>query len=198
MKVNSTFTKKIEMSASKQLGREVAAFSALCACAGIRNSPKQAKKARGNHYGEYYVDDEGQVKAIPVRQFIWAAVRNYGEGNYNDRIKAIIMRGIHDNPTPHTQVTEAVYEWNVRTGSKVLAGTGKHGTPVFAGRDGYQGFLKKIAEEMSTNQYNAISELNIVGKKHNAESTKRRKGFDHPLEWTHEMENALQGWVARQ
>lgn len=198
MKVNSTFTKKIEMSASMQLGREVAEFSSLCACAGIRNSPKQAKKARGNHYGKYYVDDKGQIKAIPARQFIWAAVKNYGSGNYNDRIKAIIMRGIHDNPTPHTQVTEAVYEWNVRTGSKALAGTGKHGTPVFAGRNGYQGFLKKIAEEMATNQYNAISELNIVGKKHNAESTKRRKGFDHPLEWTHEMENALQGWVARQ
>ena len=197
MNVKNSFTKKIEMSASKQLGREVARFSSLCACAGIRNAPTQAKKARGNHYGEFYADNGG-VKQIPVRQFIWAATHNSKKADYANRIKALIMKGIHDNPTPHTQVTEAIYEWNVQTGARVVPGTAKHGTPVFAGRAGYEGLLQKIADEMATNQYNAISDLNIIGDPHNAKSTIRRKGFDHPLEWTGAMESAIKGWVAQQ
>lgn len=192
MMVRRSFGKKLEMSASAQLGRELAEFSQLCACAGLRNSPAQVRKARINHYGV-------PSRKIPARQYVWAATHNHPASGYGNAIKDIILRGIHDNPTPHTQVTEAVYEWGlVRTGSKVVAGTAKHGTPVFAGRNGYEGLLAKIAKQMEINQYNAISELNIDGKTENAKSTIRKKGFDHPLEWTGAMENAITSWVAKQ
>ena len=198
MKVNPSFSKKIVMPASRQLLGEVAQFASLSACAGIKNSAAQARKARGNHYGEFITVD-GRTRQIPVRQFVWAATHSRGTGDYTAEIVKLIQKGIHENPTPHTQITEVLYEYGtIQTGSRVMPGTAKHGTPVFAGRRGYTGLLEKIAKQMAINQYNAISELNIVGKKHNAESTKRRKGFDHPLEWTHKMENALEGWVARQ
>lgn len=199
MKINRSFSKKLEMPASKQLMREVAEFAGLCACAGIHNAPKQARKARGNHYGEFYVDDEGKVKQIPVRRFIWAATHDKSGAEYTSEIVRLIKKGIHDNPTPHTQKTDVIYDrWGIQKGFKVLPGTAQHGTPVFAGRNGYRGLLNKIAEQMAANQFNAISDLNFDGKKHNAASTVRRKGFDHPLEWTHDMEMAIQGWVARQ
>ena len=192
MIVRRSFGKKLEIAANSQLGRELAEFSQFCACAGIHNAPEQARKARINHYGV-------PSRKIPARQYIWAATHNHPASAYGNSIKDLIARGIHNNPSPHTQVTEVVYEWGViRKGTQYVKGTGKHGTPVFAGRKGYEGLLEKIAKQMEINQYNAISELNIDGKTTNAKSTVRIKGFDHPLEWTGAMENAIKSWVARQ
>jgi len=194
MIVRDSFSKKLTMSVSKQLSRELMEFGSLCACAGIQNSPKQAKKARISHYGSF-------SRSIPPRRYIQAATHNFRGTQYGDEIKRIIVKGIHDNPSPHTQVT-ASPEVDPNTGvvkpSYVVEGTAKHGTPVFAGRSGGPGLLAKIAKQMEVNQYNAISELNIIGKKKNADSTIAIKGFDHPLEWTHELENSIKSWVARQ
>ena len=196
MRVNQSFTKKLVMPASFQLGREVAEFSQFAAWAGIKGSPKQARKARGNHYGEFETEN-GVTYSVPKRQFIWAATHNQRHGKYAEEIKRLIMKGIHDNPTPHKQEWE--YKWNGQIWDVAYKEkTGQHGTPVFAGRDGYEGLLQKIAKQMETNQYNAISEVNIIGKKHNAESTQKRKGKDHPLEDTLEMLNALKSGVMKQ
>lgn len=184
------------MPANFQLGKEVAEFSQFAAWAGIKGSPKQARKARGNHYGEFETEN-GVTYSVPRRQFVWAATHNQHHGKYAEEIKRLIMKGIHDNPTPHTQKTETTYMGGAFV-VRAVPGSAKHGTPVFAGRDGYEGLLKKIAKQMETNQYNAISEVNIIGKKHNAESTKKRKGKDHPLEDTLEMLNALKSGVMKQ
>ena len=204
MRASSSFSKKLEISVSKQLGRELARFSQLCACAGIRRSAKQARKARGNHYGEF-TTDSGKTYWVPPRQFVWAATRDRQGASYSEEIKRIIIKGIHDNPKPHTQKSgwESVETINEVTGLKTtkfkqVAANAEHGTPVFAGRNGYEGFLKKIADQMATNQYNAIETRNIVGRKHNAESTIKKKGFDQPLVDSGEMEAAIEGWVMKQ
>lgn len=185
------------MPANVQLGRELAEFSQLAAWAGIKGSAKQARKARGNHYGEYIIDADGGIVEIPVRQFIWAATHNQHKGKYAEEIKRLIAKGIHDNPTPHTQGWE--YKQN---GQAWVVGykekSGKHGTPVFAGRNGYKGLMENIAHQMEINQFNAISEVNIVGPKHNSPLTAKRKGFDHPLEDSMEMISALSHGVMLQ
>lgn len=186
------------MAASRTLGREVAEFSGLAACAGIHNAPNQAKKARMNHYGWIRIYPNMGAIQIPARQYVWAATHDRPAAKYGQEIKQIIMKGIHEKPTPHTQITEAVYAFGERTGSRLLPGSAQHGTPVFAGNNGYRGLLKKIAKQMEINQFNAIEEVNIIGKKHNAESTKRRKGKDHPLVDTGDMQMAITSWVTKQ
>lgn len=194
MRINSSFSKKILLPVNKQLTKELVGISGLAACAGIRNAPKQARKAKGNHYGEFMTLN-GDVYSVPVRQYIWAATRNRADKAYGEEIKALIMKGIHDNPAPHVQVTDFLPETGVQ---RVVPGTAQHGRPVFAGRNGYEGLLAKIAKQMEINQFNAIEEVNIVGKKHNADSTIKRKGKDHPLVDSGDMQMAITSWVANQ
>ena len=184
------------MAASGQLMNELAGFAGLAACAGIRGKWKQARKARGNHHGEYILDSEGNVREIPVRQFVWAATRDRRVTPYSAEIEEVIMRGIHDNPTPHTQKMSMISATGIyKDHGAVVPKSGKHGTPIFAGRKGAYGLMEKIAKQMETNQFNAIETRNIRGKEHNADSTIRRKGFDHPLVWSGDMQMAIEGWV---
>ena len=187
----------MKVAASLTLGKELAEFASLAACAGIFNSPKQARKARGNHYGEFETD-EGKTYQVPVRQYVWAATRDRAGKDYGQEIKNLITKGIHDNPTPHTQKTLVRYEWGERVGTEYLKGTGKHGTPVFAGRNGYRGLLNKIAKQMEINQFHAIEQVNIIGKKHNEPSTIARKKKDHPLVDTGKMQMAITSRVVKQ
>lgn len=192
MRANSSFSKKIEFTVSRTLLNELSGFAGLAACAGIKGKWKQARKARGNHHGEFIIDSEGQTRQIPVRQFVWAATRDRRVTPYSDEIAEIIARGIHDNPAPHTQRTELR---SVEGVVKTVAVGAMHGTAVFAGRKGYRGLMEKIAKQMEVNQFNAIETRNIMGKQHNADSTVRRKGFDHPLVWSGDMQMAIESWV---
>lgn len=194
MRASSSFSRKLSMAANYQLGRELAEFAGLAACAGIQGAAKQARKARGNHYGEFMTVD-GVTYGVPVRQYVWAATRDRVAAKYGEEIKKLIIKGINENPTPHKQVTDFLPGTPVR---RVVPGTAEHGRPVFAGRNGYRGLLAKIAKEMEINQFNAIEEVNIIGDKENAESTIKRKGFDHPLVDSGDMQMAIKSWVAKQ
>ena len=175
---------------------ELSAFAGLAACAGIKGKWKQARKARGNHHGEFIIDSEGQTRQIPVRQFIWAATRDRRATPYSAEIEDVIMRGIHDNPAPHTQKMSMINAAGIyKDHGAVVPKSGKHGTPIFAGRKGAYGLMEKIAKQMEVNQFNAIETRNIIGKEHNANSTVRRKGFDHPLVWSGDMQMAIESWV---
>lgn len=198
MRANSSFSKKIEFAIAKPLLNELHGFAGMAACAGIKGKWKQARKARGNHYGEFIIDSEGNNRQIPVRRFVWAATRDSKVTPYSNEIAAIIARGIHDNPAPHTQ------EWEYKRNGQVWdvgykEKSGRHGTPVFAGKKGARGLMEKIAKQMEINQFNAIETRNITVQSakalSNAESTIRQKGFDHPLVWKGDMQMAIEGWV---
>lgn len=176
------------MVASKQLENELKRFASYCACAGIKDDEANAMKARINHHGSI-------SNNIPSRRFISASTRNLNFRPYGDEIAELVEKGIHENPTPHTQEYKLEYVNGI---TKQVAGKATHGRPVFAGRKGGYGLLEKIAKQMEVNQFNAISSLNFAGKKHNQPSTIRIKGFDHPLEWTGEMEFAITSWVEEQ
>lgn len=175
---------------SYRLGREIAEINKLSACAGIRGKPKQARKARGNHYGEFETRD-GAVYAVPVRRFIWAATHNMNNnfGPYAEEIEEILSKGIHDTTRPQ-KTAEGLDE-----SGEVKRENVESAIPLFAGRRGPLGLMEKIAKQMEINQFNAIETKNIDGPRQNKPSTIKRKGFDHPLVDTGEMQMSIEGWV---
>lgn len=193
MRINSSFTKKIEMPLNIQLTNELEGLAGLAACAGIRNNWRAARKARGNHYGEFMAVG-GEVYQIPVRQYVWAATHDRPAAQYSGEIKNLIAKGVNEHPTPHTQQSGWVQHgggWDIG----YIKGTGKHGSPIFRGRKGYRGLVEKIAKQMEINQFNAIETVNIVGPHHNKPSTIKRKGKDHPLVDTGKMQMAIESWI---
>lgn len=183
MRANPSFSKKIETLWNKQLGTQIRKFENTFACAGIQDDPDNAKKARINHYG-------CPEKNIPARQFIWAATRDLGMGQYSNEIKKIILKGIHDKPSPRSQTTT----WeNVGTYDKPKwiqkASNIQHGTPLTT-----EGFWHRLSQKMAQNQKDAILSYNFKGKRDNADSTIKKKGFNHPLVDTYEMVDSIKGW----
>lgn len=177
---------------SDRLEREIAEINQLSACAGIYRKPKQARKARGNHYGEFETID-GATYAVPPRQFVWAATRNMNNnfGAYGDEIEEIISKGINDTTRPQKTAEGLDENGEVRRENVESA------IPLFRGRKGPTGLMEKIAKQMEINQFNAIETINIEGKKTNAPSTIKRKGKDHPLVDTSEMQLAIESWVEK-
>lgn len=194
MRLNSSFSKKIDTQWFNQLGSQIRKFENTFACAGIQGDPDNAKKARINHYG-------CPDRNIPARQFIWAATRDLGMGQYGEEIKKIIINGIReDRLSPHTQTTISQSRAQterfrkttgiVRDTQFALPGSATHGRALTTDK-----FWERLSKKMAQNQRNAILSRNIIGEQHNAKSTKRRKGFDYPLIETREMLNSIKGWV---
>ena len=199
MRLNSSFSKKIDAQWNNQLGSQIRKFENTFACAGIRGDEDAARKARGNHYGEFETED-GKTYSVPARRFIFAATRDLGMRQYSEEIKKIIINGIHENLSPHAQTTISqakakttryISETGITHGKQhVYPGSGVHGTALTTEK-----FWERLSKKMAANQRDAILSRNIDGDRNNSEATKRRKGFDHPLIETREMLNAIKGWV---
>ena len=192
MRLNSSFSKKIEAQWNNQLGSQIRKFENTFACAGIQGDEEAARKARGNHYGEFETED-GKTYSVPARRFIFAATRDLGMGQYSEEIKKIIINGIHEDLSPHKQ-TNLSQSYTRSRGlgdkAKIVPKSGEHGTPLTTEK-----FWERLSRKMAANQRDAILSRNIDGNTHNAESTKKRKGFDYPLIETRQMLNAIKGWV---
>lgn len=175
-------------------------FCACYACAGIKKNKDAAKKARGNHYGEYYINDDGYVVSIPVRRFIDAAIKDIDEaGNVlftNKKIADLITKRVNSNPRVQKQ------EWGSHGSGDLYRETTQRALPVFKGGH-YKEIFDKLKVMMEDRLRNAIAERNIYGNgkgfvsdiRHNTPSTVAKKGFDHPLFDTGEMMAAIQGWT---
>lgn len=192
-------------------------FCANYACAGIKENPSASKKARGNHYGEFYIDERGNTVSIPVRQFIWAATKDFVDGNVGftaKEIRDILTKTINTNPRVQKQ------EWSSRGSGLYYRQTTQRALPVLKG-DNFNGVFEKLADKMQERLVAAIENVDIVGSdkprvggttkimrasskygqvegdiRSNAPSTIYHKGFDHPLVDTEEMLNAIEGWTS--
>ena len=166
-------------------------FCAGYACAGIRDNPSAAQKARGNHYGEYYVNDKGYTVPIPARQFIWAALREIEDGDMRftaDEVKDILVKTINQNPRVQKQ------EWSSRGNGNLYRETTQRALSPLKGGN-FDGVFKKLADKMQQRLVNAVMSVNIIGPDQNAPSTIAKKGFDHPLVETGEMVESIEGWT---
>lgn len=197
--------------ASKAIQGALEDFCSHSAWAGIKDNPDAAKKARGNHYGEYFIDENGYAVAIPVRQFIWGAIKDIEEGNVGftaDEIKELMVKKINQDPKVR-KLEWRSFEYGKRAGVQYRATTQKE-TPVLKGGN-YDKVFEKLAKKMEARLKDAILSVDIVGSdkprvggtttqqfnghkvdiRENAPSTIKQKGFDHPLIDTWEMFDSI-------
>lgn len=175
-------------------------FCSNSACAGIKDDPDQARKAYGNHYGEYYLTEDGWTVPIPSRRFIDAAIHNFAGDGANQgwmnasEIERMLRKKINSRPRIQKRTTE----WGMT--AQGIAGytqkTTQRGlSPVKGKTKDYDKFFQKVADKMAERLRNAIDTRNIIGEQKNADSTVKRKGFDHVLVDTMDMRNAIEGWT---
>lgn len=190
-------------------------FCASYACAGIRDNTEAAKKAYGNHYGEYYTKN-GKTAAIPARQFIWAAIKDIQDGNVGFTAKDIrdmLVKKI--NTTPRVQKQEWSSHGN---GLYYRMTTQRALSPIKGGH--FDDLFERLAAKMKDRLVAAIDNVDIVGSnkptiggttktrrwsdrrgyvdadiRTNAPRTIAKKGFDHPLIETEEMRDSIEGWT---
>lgn len=182
-------------------------FCSYSACAGIKDDPDQARKAYGNHYGEYYLTEDGWTVPIPPRRFIEAAIHNFAGDGANQgwmnasEIERMLRKKINSRPRiqKRADVSVPVPGQVHATGAPVMKSiqrTTQRGlSPVKGKSKDYDEFFQKVADKMAERLRNAIDTKNILGDRENADSTKKRKGFDHVLIDTMDMRNAIEGWT---
>lgn len=218
MKVSNALNTKLYGLWGNSVKKELDAFCSFSACAGIRNNVSAANKARGNHYGEFYIDEYGNEHVnIPVRRFVQAAVNESNDVRYDLALKQAIEglfknKGSYNNPSGFsTREIEKVKEKDPVTGGfrftsrqvgtektifpKEAADKEMKGYGAYKVREDFTDAFQKIANQMADNMVHAIDEVNIEGLRRNANMTIRLKGFDHPLVETGEMRDAIEGWV---
>lgn len=175
-------------------------FCSNSACAGIKDDPDNANKARMNHYGWYRTYPSGETRHIPSRRFIDAAIHNFAGDGANQgwmnasEIERMLRKKINSRPRIQKRTTD----WG--TTAQGIAGyvqkTTQRGlSPVKGKTKDYDEFFQKVANKMAERLRNAIDTKNIIGDRENADSTKKRKGFDHVLIDTMDMRNAIEGWT---
>lgn len=191
MRVNDSFSAKLETIASQQIESELEKFSGYSACAGIEKDEDNAYKASVNHWGVFGSSYWQNGWRIPPRQFIQNGIK---QGDIkSDAIKEAIIEGINENASPRSQKTTPT----VRGGRIIqVASNIKRETPLFRGRDKYITFFKNISKIMAENQFAAIIEQTYDGIHHNTPSTIAQKGGkDFPLTDTDSMAASIHGWV---
>lgn len=182
-------------------------FCSNSACAGIKDDPDNANKARMNHYGWYRTYPSGETRHIPSRRFIEAAIHNFAGDGVNQgwmnasEIERMLRKKINSRPRiqKRTDVSVPVPGQVYATGAPVMKSvqrTTQRGlSPVKGKTKDYDEFFQKVADKMAERLRNAIDTKNIIGDQKNADSTKKRKGFDHVLVDTMDMRNAIEGWA---
>lgn len=147
-------------------------FCSRSAYAGIRDNYEAAKKARGNHYGEYYLED-GNTTYIPVRQFIWAATKDTYDGNVGftaKEVSEILAKTINTMPRVQRQALVDTKKVGTRVDAfgkqtniyKDVRHTTQRALPVLKGGN-FNGVFEKLAEMMRRRLVDAIENRDIVG-----------------------------------
>ena len=168
-------------------------FCSHSACDGIKDDPDNANKARMNHYGWVrFYPNKGSVM-VPPRQFIQAAIKDANSdkswGMFNaDEIRNLLVKKINKQPRVQKQ------DWGSGTGAAYRTTLQRALSPV-KGDPNDEKYWKKVSNIMAERLRAAINSTEIVGERHNAESTKKRKGFDHVLVDTKDMIGSIKGWT---
>lgn len=175
-------------------------FCSNSACAGIKDDTDNANKARMNHYGWYRTYPSGVTRHVPSRRFIDAAIHNFAGDGVNQgwmnasEIERMLRKKINSRPRIQKRTTE--WGTNAQGIADYVQRTTQRGlSPVKGKTKDYDEFFQKIADKMAERLKRAIDKKNIIGDQKNADSTRKRKGFDHVLVDTMDMRNAIEGWT---
>ena len=184
---SSTFKTKFEVALDSRIGKALAKMEGMSACAGIKDDPDNAFKARVNHYG-------GVIK----KRNEWRVVGTRKDGRPRLKMTAID----HDIRIPERHFIDVPLEkdsWALRDfASKVaqiMSGGRMRNIAAESTSIGQMGGVSRdllaIAKKLADAQVNAV----YAAQPPNAEATVKRKGFDAPLRETYDMVESIKGWV---
>lgn len=182
-KINAAFSAKISAALDRIAG--------MSACAGIKNNPESAIKARLNHYGSF-------AMRIPARRWVDMAeiyTAHSEEGAMlQDLVKSMLKADTGPGYKRKIEILEDLYSTSTRY-HDVIA------TPFTKGT-GAARFMQTVAEGMKAVQESAILNTEFrAGPSHggdpyhNAPRTIRLKGFDWPMVNTGAMVSSIKAWV---
>ena len=186
-RVNSSFKTKFEVVLDSRIGKALAQMENMAACAGIRDDPINAYKARINHYG-------GTIRRTDVH-LEKDGVTRYGRPH----IRSVKQkREIHIPPRHFIDVPlekdRWIYRWFEERVAEVLSGGKGRNIAAESTSIGQKGGIRRDLEEIGKKLAEAQIEAITEAQPGNAESTIKRKGFDAPLIETYAMMNSIKGW----
>lgn len=199
--VSHSFDTKIQLALDAKVGRMLANMEQMSACAGIKNDPENAFKARVNHYGGKY-----------QRKFV--SLKKTGEERYGRPVIHSVEKTVgvelperHFVDVPLEKNSELLKKFEeevmqLMTGGRARipmtgATSGEFAAPGSQARLTASGneskTLKAIAKALADAQVEALENAEPPNK----ESTIKRKGFDAPLRETYSLERHIRGWVEK-
>lgn len=189
MQIRQNLSRVFEGHVNAKVLRAYSALANTSACAGIRENGYAAYKARVNHHGQIVDLKNGNTAKVPPRQFINASNRASWRPE-NNLIQSYLDYALKEARMPVNPATATKYQ--DRNAPMPPQHTLSFGTTNSARK-----IMKEVAKSVLGAQKKAIAakDFGRGGKKHNAQSTINRKGFDDALIETHEMEHGLEWWL---
>lgn len=186
-KVSSSFKTKFELVLDSRMGKALAQMENMSACAGIRNDPVNAFKARVNHYGGTITRRDTHLENVGTTRYGRAHLRSVRQ---ETEIR-IPERHFIDVPL---EKDRWIFRWFEERVAEVLSGGRMRNIAAESTSIGLKGGVKRdlaeIGKKLAEAQIEAIMEV----QPDNAESTIKKKGFNAPLIETYAMINSIKGW----
>lgn len=199
-RVNISLTRKFTAALDAKMRAQLEDFASKSACAGIKNNPSAAKKARVNHHG-------AMSTKVPARRFITASTMNLAGADFASELRETI-KDVIQQPTARTQIKHTVTRAvRTRTGEQTDTITqdvrgNVFGRPELGRQRGPTRVLQRIANTLAENQKKAIAGRVYENgptygndPRHNVPVVAKKKGFDWPLVDSGEMLSSIKGWV---
>ena len=183
----SSFKTKFELALDSRMGKALSEMEGMAACAGIRNDPENAYKARINHYGGTWSHRSSKLEVEGVTRYNRPHVHSV---RTNVTIK-IPPRHFIDVPLEKDRWIFGVFEKEV---AEALSGGRLRNIPAETTSIGQKGGVRRTLLEIGKRLADAQIEAITEATPPNADSTVKRKGFDAPLIETYDMMNSIRGW----
>lgn len=177
-------------------------ITSISACAGIKDNPDAAFRARVNHHG-------APATHVPARRFVYDATLNIGDIKFGAEIRRVIKEQLRD---PKAAVNS--FDPNAYSGRGEFSGVTEYGKRVHeraqpfgeVGGDHVQHsarqIMQRLANQMLANQKRAVAARAYKSHANNGNnpainqpSVVHRKGFDYPMVDTGVTLSALEAWT---
>lgn len=198
---NVSFARKVSREINDNIEEAINSLGLVSACAGIRDNPSAAFKARVNHHG-------APATRVPARRFVYDATRNIGDHKFGSEIREIIKDALR-NPQIRTRRT---YKTRTSQGEEITVsedtrrdkpfGSADYSRPGTLVQRTPQRIMNRIAQQMAANQRKAIRARAYSGVDSNGNDPAinqprvvQRKGFNWPMVDSGETLAAIEGWT---
>lgn len=181
------FKTKFDVVLDSRIGKALAQMENMAACAGIRDDPINAYKARINHYGGTIKRRDTHLETVGTTIHGRPHMRSVKA----DTVIKIPPRHFID--VPLHKDTWMLREFEKKVAQVMSGGRGRN-IPAESTSIGQRGGIKRDLEAIGKKLAEAQIEAVYLAQPGNAPSTIKRKGEDTPLRDTYEMVDSIEGW----